>query len=515
MSTQASSEHMAHFVILRISVPHCKGSYWPTGYSESLHYRFVLPRAIHIIPLLLFCLLLLLLFVLVLPAIPPLKTTTLPPTPVPLATVPSLPCKPRRSYRPVGVVVSLAVFAVCSSLLSVVLLIIAIVVYHKKASRRNRKIATSVMSAETTKHSPEPQVEDAELLDQKGEAHGAATPDAVTENKVHGSTDDLDQKGEDAHGAATPDAMTENKIHGSINDLSATSSVQSKHSFHGRLWSGSIASLDEPEVKCEHSFCRDDDHDHAKSPTVVGKSYDSTSRTRGGSAEINQVSENQPTKDNASPLAKMDTTDNQDRSILDHHDDDSDGIAPSKGQDSSLRITRVFSEGKSELNTLLKKGAYIYSTTDVQDRLKDESHGMLAESSMFEERPPKDQSESDKKFDGSISEGYCVGPPTQGSCGFSQVAFSEIVQAEGTDSHSSRVRPYSSMAEVRPSLETESEFHSKSENELPAMTRLNKGRLLAWSRPESASPANYPRGFEKVSVVTSEEGDIKDTLSLS
>ena len=618
----------------------------------------------------------------VLPAIPPLETTTVP------ATVPSLPCRPRPG--PVGVIVFLAVFAVCSLLLSVVLLSIAIVIYRKKASRWNRKIATSVMSPETTKHSinNKPQVKDAELLDL--EAHDTATPDAVTENKEHGSTNDLvyhkrgsrwnrkiatsvmspettknkpqvkdaellDQKGEadgaatpdagtenkakdqkgEADGAATPNAETENEAHGSTNDqvyhkkasrwnrkiatsvmspettkhskfntksdpelldqkgeahgaedLSATSSVQSKHSFHSRLWVDSFANLDEPEIRCEHSFCRDDYHDHdivtmTKSPTALEKSYDSTGRTRGGSAEMNQASENQPTKGIASPLAKMDTTDRsilesnknvqgicmsakvhsspdivakrrsmagelaknsdsialgqvrssptviiledqersnlvskQDTSIQDEGYaepskrrprartvDDSDGIA---GQDSSPRITHVFSLGRSELNTLVKRGSY--STTDVQDQLKDEAHGMLGEGSMFEERPPEDQSESYIKFDGSISEGDFLRPP---SCGFSRIAFSEVVQTEGTDSHSSRARPYRSMTDVRPSLELGSTVYSKSENELP---RLEKGRLLAWLRPESA---NYPRAVEKVSVATSEEGEIKKILSLS
>ena len=93
-------------------------------------------------------------------------------------------------------------------------------------------------------------------------------------------------------------------------------------------------------------------------------------------------------------------------------------------------------QGSSGPSTLVKK-----VTTDVQNGLKDEAHGMLVEGIMFEERPLKDQNGSDVKFD------------------------------------------------------------SKSENELPAKPRLHEGRLHAWARPESAhpqsSPAVYPHGVGK------------------
>ena len=462
---------------------------------------------------------------------------------------------------PVAIMVTLtaaAVIVVFSPLLGIMI----VVAYHHKKARK-RKIATSATSFGTTLPS-EDQFEDAAMLEQ---ACGVPTPDAVTESKVHGM------------------------------DPSVTSSVQLKHKgFHGLLWDDtSIASLDEPNVKCEHIMCmgnnHDNDHNHVPSKTesrhhsyaVVKKNCD-----RGGSSKV--VSENRVSEDQgkAGPLAEkgneIDTSNvnntqgvsspkgysnsntvakkisydhechdlvkrsdstiakGQDSPIITEAifedwersklvstvhtaiqdlgegadpnivakrrprgmtDDKSHGDSRYKGQDSSLRIIQVFSDDRGrELNSLTKKGAS--GTTNVQDRFKEEAHGMSTQGTMSERSPysvPKDQVRSDMTLESSISEGHEVGSP---GFGISRYAFSEILP----DGHSGRAR---SMTEVSPPLEAANEVHSisesqighsetklpamshpshNSESKLSAMSRLDKDRLHAWTNSESETKSS-------------------------
>ena len=387
----------------------------------------------------------------------------------------------------------------------------------------------------------------------ENKVHGT---DAVTENKVHGTDAVTENK---AHGADVTennvhdtDPVTKNKVH---DTLSQTSSVQSRHSFHGILRSDSIVCLDELEVKCEHSICKDLDHGHdhgvvgktesqdhsyamvkvisdnrmfhkrdkagllaeksAYSTTdIQGAKYKNNRMSAKGCSSPNIVAERRPygitdreshktVKDSdrfamgqvSYPTFIQTIPKDQERSnlIFKKHrkdtairctmsaegcadpniakrrlrgmtDDASHSIVnESIANHSSHRIIQVFSadRGRSELNSLPKKGAY--STTDVHDGLKNQAHGMSIGGIL-----PKDQGGLNMKLEISISEGHDVGYPTKKTYGTSRVVLSEHVPAEGTDFHSSRTRPYSSMTEVHPliSISVENNVHCKSESHI-------------------------------------------------
>ena len=245
-----------------------------------------------------------------------MENHTISPTALPLKTLKSLP------LIPVATVISLtaaAVIVVCPLLLGIII----VVAYHYKKARK-RKIATSATSFGTTLSSED---QHTAMLEQ---ACGVPTPDAVTESKVHGM------------------------------DPSVTSSVQLKHKGFRRLLRDdtSIASLDEPNVECEHIMCmghnHDNDHNHVPSKTESGHHSYAVKKNcdRGGSTKVeteNRVSENQGKAGLVAEKGNVIDTSNI---------NNTQGVLSPKGYSSSNTVAKKISYGITDrvCHDLVKRG---------------------------------------------------------------------------------------------------------------------------------------------------------------
>ena len=391
-------------------------------------------------------------------------------------------------------------------------MIIGVVAYHKKVSRWKRKIATSATSPRTTIRSSFGSKAQAELLDP-------------------------------THGVVTPDAMTKNKVH---DDLSETSSIRSKHSSHGRPLRDSIAEI-EPDVKCEHSICKHQDHDHAVNITESQHSSkissEGTGKTGDGSTEIlsrRKTSEDQHKKDTAGPLAKKgaySTAGNQDRSNVESKKnvqsagstdfvakrtsyatmgqvshpvviktifDDQDQVSKKESKDSAIegnasaesfadptkRRPRAMTDDSDRIALYKGRDSTPRITSIFSDsRRKSELNTLVKKGTPSEERAydmPKRQSGSDMLLTNSTSEA------DGDTKGIKPVLSENLV--EDRHDHSNRARPCSSVAALDHSpLAAETKFHSKSDSQIgPSENKLlaipgKESRLLAWSHQESAN----------------------------